>query len=90
MYSGQKVAHHVTNVHVKHVVLIRSIIIILGAYIYGKKDGVNFGYSTIRQFPYHIQKSLFWRSFYGYGAILGAMIAIKLCPVSIAVSIMMT
>lgn len=48
MYSGQKVAHDLTNVKVKHVVLIRSIIIIIGAYIYGKKDGVDFGLSTIR------------------------------------------
>ena len=48
MYSGQKVSHHITNVHVKHVVLIRSMIIILGAYIYGKKDGVNFGWGTIK------------------------------------------
>lgn len=37
-----------------------------------------------------LKKSLFWRSFYGYGAIVAAMIAIKLCPVSIAVSIMMS
>lgn len=48
MYSGQKVAHQLTNVEVKHIVLIRSIMIIIGAYIYGKKDGVNFGLSTIR------------------------------------------
>ena len=37
-----------------------------------------------------LKKSLWWRSFYGYGAIVAAMIAIKLCPVSVAVSIMMT
>ena len=89
MYSGQKVAHKETNVAVKYIVLIRSAVIILGAYIYGKSDGVNFSWSTIRQFPYHVQKSLFLRSFYGFAAIAGAMIAIKLCPVSVAVSIMM-
>lgn len=54
MYSGQKVAHKETNVAVKYIVLIRSAVIILGAYIYGKKDGVNFSIATIRQFPAHI------------------------------------
>lgn len=37
-----------------------------------------------------MKKSLFWRSFYGYGAIVSAMMAILLCPLSIANSIMMT
>lgn len=38
----------------------------------------------------NLKKSLFLRSFYGYGAIVAAMIAILLCPVSMSVSIMMT
>lgn len=70
--------------------LIRSAIIILGAYIYGKRDGVNFSISKVRSFPHRMQKSLFIRSFHGFGAILAAMIAIQLTPVSVAVSIMMT
>ena len=90
MYSGQKIAQDVTAVRLSHVVLIRSTMMILGAYVYGKRDGVDFSLSRFRDFPSHIQKSLFLRSCYGFGAVLAAMIAIQLTPVSVAVSIMMT
>ena len=48
MYSGQKVAHDMTKVEVKHIILIRSLIIVIGAYFYGKKDGVDFGWTTMK------------------------------------------
>ena len=62
----------------------------LGAQIYAWKDGKDTSLSSVARLPYNLKKSLFWRSFYGYGAIVAAMVAILLCPVSIAVSIMMT
>ena len=90
MYSGQKVAQNVTHVKLANIILIRSFIIILGAYIYGKRDGVDFSPSSFMNLPSRIKNSIFWRSFYGYGAIVAAMAAIQLTPVSISVSIMMT
>jgi len=45
MYSGQKLAHYLTDVQVSHVLLIRSIMVMLGAYIFGKIEGVDFSYS---------------------------------------------
>jgi len=62
----------------------------LGAYIYGRIDGVDMGFKVFANFDLKTQKSLFLRSLYGYGAIVAAMIAISITPVSIAVSIMMT
>lgn len=90
MYSGQKMAHEITGVKLSHIVLIRSLFIMFGAQIYAWKDGKDTSLSKVYQLPIELKTSLFWRSFYGYGAIVAAMIAIKLCPVSVAVSIMMT
>lgn len=90
MYSGQKMAHEITGVKLSHIVLIRSLFIMLGAQIYAWKDGKDTSLSAVLRLPANLKTSLFWRSFYGYGAIVAAMIAIKLSPVSIAVSIMMT
>lgn len=76
MYSGQKVAQDVTSAQLSHIVLIRSAIVVLGAYVYGKRDGVDFSVQRFRDLPIHIQKSVFARAFYGFAAILSAMIAI--------------
>lgn len=90
MFSGQKITQSITNAHISHIVLIRFLFIMFGAYIYGKRDGISFSWTTFRDFPLNIQKSLFMRSLYGFFAVLTAMVAIELTPVSIAVSIMMT
>ena len=44
-------AHDQTNVQLAHIFLIRSMIIMLGAYVYGKRDSVNFSLSRVREFP---------------------------------------
>jgi len=90
MYSGQKIAQEATNVDLSHIVMLRSLYIMLGAYLYGKWDGVDFSPSVYIGYEYKIQKLLFLRSLYGYLAIVCAMVSIMLCPASIAVSIMMT
>ena len=61
-----------------------------GAQIYAWKDGKSTSISKVYELPMHLKKSLLLRSFYGYGSIVAAMIAIMLCPVSMSVSIMMT
>jgi hypothetical protein len=38
----------------------------LGSYIYGKIDGVTFGYSDFMSFPEMVRNSLIKRSLYGY------------------------
>lgn len=83
-------AHEATGVKLSHIVLIRSLFIMLGAQIYAWKDGKSTSITKVYELPSHLKKSLFLRSFYGYGAIVAAMIAILLCPVSMSVSIMMT
>lgn len=90
MYSGQKIAHEVTGVQISHIIFFRSLFIMIGAQIYAWKDGKDTSPFKVLQLPYRLKRSLFWRSFYGFGAILAAMIAIFHCPVSIAVSIMMS
>lgn len=90
MYAGQKVAHDLTSAQLSHIVLIRSVMVVLGAYVYGKRDGVDFSIQRFRDLPGHMQKSVFVRSLYGFAAVLCAMIAVHLTPVSVAVSIMMT
>lgn len=90
MYSGQKVAHEKTGVQISHIILIRSVFIMLGGQVYAWRDGKDTSLSKVNQLPFHMKKSLFFRSFYGYMSIVAAMISILLCPVSIAVSIMMT
>ena len=79
-----------THVKLHHVLLIRSLFLMIGAYIYGKYDGVDFGYSSFKEFPDKVKWSLFKRSMYGFGSIIATFLAIQLMPVSIAVSIMMT
>ena len=62
----------------------------LGAQIYAWKDGKSTSIVKIYDLPIHLKKSLFLRSFYGYASIVAAMISILMCPVSMAVSVMMT
>lgn len=90
MYSGQKMAHEITGVKISHIILIRSLFIMLGAQIYAWYDGKDTSVLKVLQLRSDLKKSLFMRSFYGYAAIVAAMVAILLSPVSIAVSIMMT
>ena len=78
------------RVKVHHVVLIRSIVLILGAYIYGRKDGVDFSPSKFFKLSKEVRDSLLWRSIYGYGSIVTTLVAIQLLPVSIAVALMMS
>ena len=80
MYSGQTVAQEETKVKLEHILTIRSAFIILGAYVYGKKDGINFTPQMFFSFDKEIQASLFWRSFWGYGSIVSAMAALCYCP----------
>jgi len=83
-------AHEATDVRLSHIVLIRSLFIMLGAQIYAWKDGKSTSLVKVYELPIHLKKSLFLRSLYGYASIVAAMIAILLCPVSMSVSIMMT
>ena len=62
----------------------------LGAQIYAWKDGKDTSIKCVSKLPNNLKSSLFMRSFYGYGSIVGAMLSILLCPASVAVSIMMT
>ena len=48
----------------------------IGAYIYGKYDGVDFGYTSFKNFPDKVKWSLFKRSMYGYGSIIATLMAI--------------
>jgi len=84
------VAQEKTKVDLVYILLIRSLFIILGGYMYGKRDGVDFTPALWNSFSTKIQSSLFWRSFYGYGSIVSAMLSINFAPESIAVSIMTT
>ena len=40
--SGWKLARAMTQVQIHHVLLVRSICLVLGAYLYGKYDGCSF------------------------------------------------
>ena len=51
--------------------------------------GIDFRWSTFRQFNSKIQWSLFFRSFFGCLAITGQVLSVELMPLSVAVSIMM-
>ena len=63
----------------------------LGAKFYAKLDGnKDTSWKSVSKLPYNLKKSLFLRSVYGFISIAGAMLSIKLCPTSIAISIMMT
>ena len=62
----------------------------IGAYIYGKKDGVDFSIEAFYQMPKNVRTSLFWRSMYGYGSVICTLAAIQMMPVSTAVALMMT
>ena len=76
MYSGQKMAQEGTEVKLEHILTIRSAFIIVGAYFYGKKDGIDFSPKMFLSFDSTLQASLFWRSLWGYGSIVSAMAAI--------------
>ena len=90
MYTGSKFAQELTHVKLTYVVIIRSIFLMIGAYVYGKNDGVTFGIDTFMSFPPIVRSSLIKRSLYGFGSIVVTFMAIQLMPVSIAVSIMMS
>ena len=62
----------------------------IGAYIYGKNDGVDFSTAAYFRLSEKIRSSILWRSIYGYGSIVATLAAIQLMPVSIAVALMMT
>lgn len=76
MYAGSKFAQVLTHVQLHHVLLIRSIFLMIGAYIYGKYDGVDFGYASFMNFPDKVKWSLFKRSMYGFGSIIATFMAI--------------
>lgn len=50
MYSGQKIAMDATKVDLAHIILIRSLYIMLGAYCYGKISGADFSISVYTGF----------------------------------------
>jgi len=54
MYSGQKIAQEKTGVDLSHIVMLRSLYIMLGAYLYGKWDGVDFSPSVYYNYNYDI------------------------------------
>ena len=60
----------------------------MAAYIYGKVDGVNFGYKAQSKLPQSCIVSLVKRSVYGYAEMLCLFVSITLMPVSVASSIM--
>ena len=42
--SGTKLAEAMTHVSLYHVLLVRSFCLMFGAFVYGKYDGISFGY----------------------------------------------
>lgn len=65
----------------------------LGSYYHGKYYGVdftNFGLDMYKTFNAQTKKSIWLRTFYGFGSFLAALLSIKLMPVSVSVAITMT
>ena len=88
MYASTKISQDLTAVKTTHILLIRSIFTLVGAYIYGKLDNVNFGFAAQSKMPRSVVYSLIKRSVFGYLAMLCTFLSITLMPVSVSVSIM--
>ena len=88
MYSSTKISVDLTNVKTTHILLIRSIFTTIAACIYGKLDGVNFGYAAQSKLPQSCITSLVKRSVFGYAEMLCLFLSITLMPLSVASSIM--
>jgi drug/metabolite transporter (DMT)-like permease len=88
MYASTKISQDLTGVKTTHILLIRSIFTTIAAYIYGKVDGVNFGYEAQSKLPQSCISSLVKRSVFGYAEMLCLFLSITLMPVSVASSIM--
>jgi len=93
MYASQKIANEKCQPRLIYFLLARSACIWLGSFTYGKCSGIDFEYfglTMFKQFPENRKSRIFWRSFYGYGSYISAMISIHLLPVSVSISITMS